>query len=559
MKRKILLIALILAMAIIGSPSFSQSKAHNDSLTAAILTPPISEKPKINGAKVFGVRPGSPFLYTIAATGIRPMKFSAIGLPKGLKLDSKTGFISGRFDEKGTFNVVLKASNLKGTAERNFKIVVGETIALTPPMGWNSWNVFAAEVSADKIKRAADAMVKSGLVNHGWTYINIDDYWENNHVVKNDTTLQGDFRDSDGNVRSNARFKDMKGLADYIHGLGLKAGLYSSPGPLTCGNCAGSWQHEQQDAQTYSNWGFDYLKYDWCSYKKIAADSTQGVPLYDKNKLGDSSGAIYPYAVMGKALKAQKRDIVFSLCQYGMADVWKWGASVNGNCWRTTSDIGDTWEVDGRPHWYVQSVCTIGFNQGKAVAYTSPGHYLDPDMLVVGQVGWGEPHPTSLTPDEQYSHISLWSLLAAPLLLGCDLEKLDAFTLNLITNDEVLDIDQDPLCEAATKVYDKDSLIIMSKPLEDGNLAIGLFNRRVSKATIKASWKDLGITGKRKVKDLWRQKNLGIKSEMFETEVPPHGVMLVKLLKLKDNIKRPVIKQGNKKEVLVKDDNISIE
>ncbi len=517
MKNYKVLIALLI-LSIVSISSFGQSTSNKDSLKSAILTPPSSEKPRINGAKVFGVRPESPFLYTIAATGIRPMSFSATGLPKGLTLDSKTGIITGIFNQKGTYDVLLKAKNTRGIAERKLKIVVGETISLTPPMGWNSWNVFAAEVSADKVKRATDAMVKTGLINHGWTYINIDDYWENNHERKNDPTLQGEFRDANGNVQPNTRFSDMKGLADYIHSLGLKAGLYSSPGPLTCGKCAGSWQHELQDAQTYSNWGFDYLKYDWCSYGKIAADSSQGVPLYN-HKGNDSVAAAYPYSLMGAALKAQKRDIVYSLCQYGMAEVWKWGPLVNGNCWRTTGDIIDTWK----------SMSNIGIKQDKCAPYSAPGHFNDPDMLVIGYVGWGKPHPTRLTPDEQYTHISLWSLLSAPLLLGCDMEKLDAFTLNLITNDEVIDIDQDPLGKAAIKVYSKDSLDVYAKPLEDGNIAVGLFNRSIKKATITANWKDLGITGKRKVRDLWRQKDLGLQSEKFETEVASHGVVLVKL------------------------------
>ena len=517
------ILSTIVAVALLACslPAFSQSVQPVDSLQAMILTPPSLQKPRINGAKVFGVRPGSPFIYTIAATGVRPMKFSATGLPKGLLLDAKKGFISGSINTKGTYEVLLKAKNGKGSAERKLKIVVGETIALTPPMGWNSWNVFAAEVTADKVKRAADAMVNSGLINHGWTYINIDDYWENNHQKKNDPTLQGDFRDAQGNVQPNARFTDMKGLVDYIHGQGLKAGLYSSPGPLTCGRCAGSWQHEGQDAQTYANWGFDYLKYDWCSYGKIAQDSTQReVPTYIRNKSTDSAGAIYPYALMGKALVAQKRDIVFSLCQYGMADVWKWGATVNGNCWRTTGDINDSWK----------SMSNIGFKQDKCAPYSASGHFNDPDMLVVGYVGWGKPHPTKLTPDEQYTHISLWCLLAAPLLIGCDMEKLDAFTLNLLTNDEVIDVDQDALGKGATKVYTDNSVDVFAKPLEDGSMAVGLFNRGAYKATVTATWKDLGIKGKWKVRDLWRQKDLGSQSDKYAAEVASHGVVLVKLV-----------------------------
>ena len=252
---------------------------------AYILTPPAPATPRINGANVFGVRPGSPFLYTIPATGDRPMTFSAKNLPAGLKVDSKTGRITGSLQggkaapanakggyllshqpsAVGTYVVTLVAKNALGTAEKKFRIVVGDQIALTPPMGWNSWNCFAQAVTEDRVKSAADAMVKSGLINHGWAYINVDDFWEN-HRNSQDQTLRGPFRDTNGIIVPNSRFPDMKGMADYIHSLGLKAGLYSSPGPWTCGGCAASWQHELQDAQTYAKWGFDYLKYDWCSY-----------------------------------------------------------------------------------------------------------------------------------------------------------------------------------------------------------------------------------------------------------------------------------------------------
>ncbi len=235
-----------------------------------ILTPAAPATPRINGANVFGVRPGSPFMFTIPATGERPMTFSAQNLPHGLKLDPQTGRITGALSAKGEFTVTLRAKNSLGAAEKKFRIICGDQIALTPPMGWNSWNCFAGAVSAEHVKSAADAMVKSGLINHGWTYINVDDFWQN-HRDSRDPTLHGPFRDAQGVIVPNSRFPDMKGLADYIHNLGLKAGLYSSPGPWTCGGCAASWQHEQQDAQTYAKWGFDYLKYDWCSYGDIAA------------------------------------------------------------------------------------------------------------------------------------------------------------------------------------------------------------------------------------------------------------------------------------------------
>ncbi|MDE3237177.1 MAG: NPCBM/NEW2 domain-containing protein [Bacteroidota bacterium] len=490
-----------------------------------ILTPVPSSKPRINGTGVFGVRPGSPFQFLIAATGDRPMNFSAKNLPPGLKLDSRTGLITGKLSSPGTAVVTLTAKNAKGKAEKKLRIVCGDRIALTPPMGWNSWNCFAGEVSADKVKRAADAMVKSGLINHGWTYINIDDFWQN-HRNSKDQTLRGKFRDENGNIVPNSRFNNMKSLADYVHRLGLKIGLYSSPGPWTCGGCAGSYGYEKQDAETYAQWGFDYLKYDWCSYGNVAEEILKNNPSKVSSlsyQGGDNlSVAIKPYKLMGNYLLQQPRDIVFSLCQYGMSDVWKWGDSVNGNCWRTTNDITDTWT----------SVKSIALAQDKAAAWAKPGNWNDPDMLVVGTVGWGNPHPSKLKPDEQYLHFSLWCLFSAPLLLGCDMEKLDAFTLNLLTNDEVIDVNQDPLGKQATCLQTIGDLRIYVKELEDGSHAVGFCNFGIEK--INVSYKDfekLGIAGRQKVRDLWRQKDittLNTKTDQLNIAVPVHGVLLYK-------------------------------
>ena len=232
---------LVLALAIVSPLRADETKAVP---APYILTPPAPATPRINGANVFGLRPGSPFLFTIPATGERPMKFTADDLPKSLKLDSATGRITGVLKRKGEYTVTLRAKNSLGTAEKQLRIFCGDRLALTPPMGWNSWNCFAYAVSADRVKRAAAALVKSGLINHGWTYINIDDFWEN-HRDSKDPALRGGFRDKDGFIVPNSRFPDMKGLADYVHGLGLKIGLYSSPGPWTCGGCAASWQHER--------------------------------------------------------------------------------------------------------------------------------------------------------------------------------------------------------------------------------------------------------------------------------------------------------------------------
>jgi alpha-galactosidase len=418
----------------------------------------------------------------------------------------------------------LVAQNAFGTAEKPFRIVVGDQIALTPPMGWNSWNCFAGAVSEEKVKSAADAMVKSGLINHGWTYINVDDYWQN-HRNSKDPTLRGEFRDKRGNIVPNSRFPDMKGMADYIHGLGLKAGLYSSPGPWTCGGCAASWQHEAQDAATYAKWGFDYLKYDWCSYGNVVHIAKTNVMAVRSNgsaaKTGDE--AMYPYKLMGNFLREQNRDIVFSLCQYGMADVWKWGGSVNGNCWRTTGDITDTWK----------SMSNIGFKQDQAAPYARPGNWNDPDMLIVGQVGWGKLHPTRLTPDEQYTHISLWCLLSAPLLIGCDMTKLDDFTLNLLENDEVLALDQDALGKEATCVVTNGDVRVYEKELEDGGRALGFFNLGSEQASLEFNqFAQLGFTGTQHVRDLWRQTNLpdvDVTSGVLKMTIPVHGVVLYKL------------------------------
>ncbi len=472
-----------------------------------ILTPPPPLSPRINGARIVGVRPGHPFTFQIPATGVRPMRFSAEGLPEGLNLNHETGLISGKAPSgKKNCNIMLKAKNALGEDERELRIAVGDKIALTPPMGWNSWNCFASDVSAEKVREAADAMRESGLINHGWTYINIDDYWEIKPGSK-DPTLQGIPRDENGNINSNPRFPDMTGLVTYIHSLGLKAGIYSSPGPRTCGGCVGSYGHELRDARRFAEWGIDYLKYDWCSYGKIAKNQS----LYELMK---------PYFVMRDALREIDRDIVYSLCQYGRGNVSAWGATVGGNCWRTTGDITDNW----------RSMSSIGFAQNGLHHFAGPGNWNDPDMLVVGKVGWGpQLRTTRLTANEQYTHISLWCLLASPLLIGCDMTELDDFTLGLLTNDEVLEVNQDPLGKQAHRVSLDGAREVWAKKMEDGSMTVGLFNRGELKHKVVVNWRDLGIEKTQKVRDLWRQKNLGVFKDSFSAPVDRHGVVLVKI------------------------------
>ena len=461
-----------------------------------ILTPAVSAFPKINGAKIFGVRPSSPVLYKIAATGEKPLQYAVNNLPKGLSLDSKTGVITGVLSEPGDYKMKIIVTNAKGKAERDFIIKVGEVLALTPPMGWNSWNCWGLSVSTEKVKASAQALIDKGLIDHGWTYMNIDDGWE---LPK---------RDAAGNVVTNNKFPDMKLLSDWLHSNGLKLGIYSSPGPLTCGGYLGSYQYELNDANSYNKWGIDYLKYDWCSYETIAGKDTT-LAAYQK-----------PYIVMRDALRKQPRDIVYSLCQYGMKKVWQWGHEVDGNCWRTTGDIEDTWE----------SLSSIGFSQTEQYQYTKPGRWSDPDMLIVGMVGWGESlHPTRLTPDEQYTHISLWSLLTAPLLIGCDISKMDDFTLGLLTNDEVIAVNQDVLGREAKQILKTESYQVWMKELEDGSKAIGIFNLNDQYQKITINWSDLSLPKNQKVRDLWRQKNEGSFTNSFSVKVSPHGVSLIKV------------------------------
>ncbi|MHC1704566.1 MAG: putative Ig domain-containing protein [Tenuifilaceae bacterium] len=465
-----------------------------------ILTPKASESPKINGAKVYGARTNKPFMFTIAATGIRPMKFDAINLPLGLSVDKKTGIITGRVSAKGEYKVKLIAENAIGKSEGELKIVIGDKIALTPPLGWNSWNCWGLTVDEGKVIASAKVFKEKGLMNHGWTYINIDDGWE----IHKDKEPK---RDPWGYIYTNEKFPNMKALGDSIHALGLKFGIYSSPGPLTCGGYTASYKHEMEDANYYAYWGVDYLKYDWCSYADIAGRDTSRLTY------------MRPYLVMRDALNKLDRDIVYSLCQYGMGNVWEWGARVNGNLWRTTGDITDTWE----------SMRDIGFSQVSNQPFAGPGHWNDPDMLVVGWVGWGPNlHPTKLTPDEQYTHISLWSLLSAPLLIGCDLTKLDEFTLNLLTNDEVLSIDQDPLGYQAKQVIKDKDIQVWVKELADGTKAFGIFNLGDKSTKYSLNLSTIGISGSAALRDLWRQKDLGLFTGKYESTIPSHGVVLIK-------------------------------
>lgn len=458
-----------------------------------------SPKPSINGPRIVGTTPGRPFIFLIPATGEGPLRYSAKNLPGDLILDPSTGIITGSVRDAGEYIVELKVEGPRGSATRELTIVAGEhKLALTPPMGWNSWNVWARDIDDAKVRAAADWMVKSGLAAHGYQYINIDDCWEGE-------------RNEKGEIVPNSKFPDMKALADYVHSKGLKLGIYSSPGPKTCAGFEGSWQHEHQDAKTYAKWGIDFLKHDWCSYRIVA--------------LNDSREELMkPYKIMRDALDRCGRDIVYSLCQYGMGNVWEWGAEVGGNLWRTTGDIHDSWN----------SMSSIGFGQAGTEQYAGPGHWNDPDMLVVGKVGWSANlRPSNLTPNEQVTHITLWSLLASPLLIGCDLSDMDQFTLDLLTNDEVIEVNQDMLGKQASRVWKDGELEVWARPLWDGTMAVGMFNRSIVNAEVTVNWADIGVTGPQPVRDLWLHKNVGTFNGSYTETVPAHGAILIKVGKPK--------------------------
>ncbi|GAB6165584.1 NPCBM/NEW2 domain-containing protein [Thermostilla marina] len=480
-----------------------------------ILTPKPAPEPRLNNPKVYGCRPGRPFLYRIPATGRRPIRFTAEGLPESLHLDPTSGIIRGKAPSTpGTYSVVFTAQNDVGTDHRSFDIVVGQTLALTPPMGWNHWYSWYGFVTESHIRRAADQMIASGMADFGYSYVNIDDGWMVNPKHP-DPKRAGIPREPDGTLRSNGYFPDMAALADYVHAKGLKIGLYTSPGPTTClGGYTGAYGHERQDAETFAAWGYDFLKYDWCSYGRVATG--EGLERFQK-----------PYRQMGEILVGLDRDIVYNLCQYGMGNVWEWAADVHGNCWRTTGDLGLA-RGGALPGFY-----HIGFANAEHYEYAKPGHWNDPDYILIGQVGDAHqkspPKPTGLTPNEQYSYMSMWCLMAAPLIFSGDMEHLDEFTLNVLCNAEVIAVDQDPLGKQGKIIRRTDDEFVMVKPLEDGSAAVGLFNITEIPIEIGIDWSELGRSEPQRVRDLWRQKDLGVFPDGFRTEVPRHGVVLLRV------------------------------
>jgi len=491
-------------------------------LTAHILTPPAKAEPRFNGAKIFGVRPGSPIQYTLAVAGLRPMTFSAEGLPDGAAFDAQRGLMTGAVKVPGTYRIKLLAQNAAGKAELTLKLVVGDTFSLTPPMGCNTWGGLGPFVSEKGVRASAEALVKKGLVNHGYCYVNIDDGW------------QGKRGGPHNGIQPNDKFGDMKRLCDDLHGMGLKVGNYSTPWRTSYAGFVGGssdsadgawaklppggkqgWTHgthrfEINDARQAAEWGIDYFKYDW------GIDSVELA------------------RIMGDALRAQPRDIVLELSNTAP---FKDAAAYTeiGTMTRTDGDLVDVWvktQLDAGKQKWALGIRDLWLAHRKWEPFNRPGHWNMPCPLRVGLLGgWDNKplRPSRLTVDEQFSHVSLWCLWGAPIIIGAPIDTLDAFTLSLLTNDEVLDIDQDPLGLQARDIEVAGGEALVKK-LEDGAVAVGLFNPGEWPSTVTATWAELGVSGRWRARDVWRQKDLGVFDGSFTAAgVPSHGVVLVRL------------------------------
>jgi alpha-galactosidase len=512
-----------------------------------ILTPRSPAEPRLTGAAIFGVRPGKPVFFRVSATGEKPILFTASGLPAGLVIDPSSGWITGRAPGTPcTSEVQLEVRNSRGLAKGRLTLRVGETICLTPPMGWNSWYVHSEGVSDKAIREIAVAMERKGLVEHGWSYVNIDDCWMGLRDPKSKA------------IQPNGKFGDMKALVAFVHARGLKLGVYSTTWMSTFAGCIGGSAPDERgdyseyilpkekrqnphqvfgrypngirlglarigpawfvdrDARQFADWGVDYVKYDWVEWTlkkgEKGFDWRRDLPIHKSEAVAKR---------VHDDFRALDRDIVISFSPEHHSDEEGF-ITRYCNLWRLTQDIEAKWPRLIAP-----------FAMEERLRLTKPGCYGDLDMLQIGPLG--RPNradivftPSPLLPAEQYFQVTLWCMLTQPLLLSCNIETMDAFDLNLVTNDEVLAVDQDPLCRQAYRVaHQKGVWEIWVKELADGGRAVALFNLSDSVQVLSVTQEQVGLSGK--LRDLWRQKNLGPLGDRFSASVSPHGVALVKV------------------------------
>ena len=464
-----------------------------------VILPP-DPRPAIHGPQIVGATPGRPFLFRIPATGAEPLRFACADLPPGLTLDAKTGIVSGIAPAKGRHALHLSVANGQGKAARPLTLVCGDqTLALTPPMGWDAVNLYANTVDDGRARAAADLLIASGLAAHGWATVHLNDTWQG-------------ARDARGQLLPNRRrFPDMKALGGFLHARGLKFGLTSAATEHTCAGYPGSLGHAAEDAAAFASWGVDYLEYDWCPVAALDA----GAPP------GDQPAA---YAQMRRALDKTGRDIVLAADTFGEGDPGDWAAGAGVNTWVTGRQMLDDWKL----------VTRAEFGQPWTANRAGPGHWNSPGLLMVGKFGAGDIRPTRLTPAEQMAQMSQSALLSAPLWISCDLASLDPNKLHpsttaLLTNDEVLDIDQDALGAAAKQLEGRRESQVWCKPLDDGTVAVGLFNLAETDQRLRVTSAQIGLTGPQPVRDLWLHRDLGLSAGTFATDVPPHGVALLKI------------------------------
>jgi alpha-galactosidase len=448
-----------------------------------VLTPAMPGPPP--GMRPGGREPGMP---TAGESGGPPRApGTAGGAPGGLP-PFEIGPVTAR---RGTPTPTYRApsvdyAKLPRVALPELHTIPPNGLAKTPPMGWNSWNKFQTHIDEAIVRGIADAIVSSGMKDAGYEYVIIDDGWQGT-------------RDANGVLSPNPNFPDMKALAEYVHSKGLKIGIYSSPGPRTCGGFEGSYGHEEQDANTFAVWGMDYLKYDWCSASRIWKDS-------------DMQAA---YQKMGQALEKTGRPIAYALCQYGRAGVEQWGSQVGANLWRTTFDIRDQYD----------SMAKIGFAQSDLAGFAGPGHWNDPDMLETGNGG--------MSLDEYKTHFSLWAMIAAPLIAGNDVRGMNPDIKAILLNKEVIAVDQDPLGSGGRRVGNTGDIEIWKKPLASGDTSIAIFNHSNQDLRAVVYWKSIGLSGNYTVRDLWARADRGKMTDAFSGEVPGHGVVMLRLGNLK--------------------------
>ncbi|MDX1935113.1 MAG: ankyrin repeat domain-containing protein [Capsulimonadales bacterium] len=471
------------------------------------LSPP-SVIPEIHGPHVLGMSPGRPFVYRIPATGKGKLLFSATGLPAGVLLDKTTGILRGKIAAPGRYPTVLKAGK-DGKPFALTLICAKGKIGQTPPLGWSAWNLFGDTVDFEKVREQADWLIRSGLAAHGFNYILLDDAWQGRRDLRT------------GELTANQRMRSIKALADYLHARGLRLGIYSSPNEETGGGYTGSQGREEQDARTFAAWGVDYLKYDW-------TDNKQGRLNVDRETV------IAAFARMRTALDKTDRDIFYAITPYGFGGVQPWGdPPVSANSWWTSLQVVESWDAMSRNGFRLG----VGFGQP-----AGPGHWNDPGWLLVGKIGSASinPHFTALTADEQKTQISLWTVVAAPLILSCDLRQLDPnrffpITTALLTNDEVLAVHQDALGKPGERIGTQGRAEIWARSLADGTIAIGLFNRGDSEQKVTVDFESLKEwdggerTGPQPVRDLWLRQDKGTATDSFSASVPAHGVVLIRL------------------------------